>query len=307
MKITNLEGFRQNLGQWQILGAAVLWGTTGTVQTFAPLTAQPEVLGGLRLTLGGLVLLVIAIIRRQLNSGGRWPLFPLFGAALGMAAFNLMFFSAIAKAGVAIGTTIFIGCTPVFAGVFGYLFYGERLSRHWLVATGLAIVGCGFLTLSKGKADVDLLGVFMAVGAGASYSSYNAIVKKLTQSQTPITVMALVSCLGALLLAPVVLTADLRWLVLPGGVEVVCYLGIMATAAPYWLFANGLKVVPLATVATLNLAEPLVATVLGVLVVGERLTGIALLGVGLLFAGLFYISIMARAARTPKVVADAGS
>ena len=303
LKNTNLEQAQQIQGQWQILAAAVLWGTTGTVQTFAPLAAQPQVLGGLRLALGALVLLAIAIGRKQLNSGGRWPLLPIVGAALGMAFFNLLFFSAIAKTGVAVGTTIFIGCTPVFAGVLGYLLHGERLNKHWFVATGLAILGCCFLTLTKSGASVDLSGVLMAVGAGASYSWYNAIIKKVVQYQTPMTVVALVSCLGALFLAPVVMSADLQWLALPGGMEVVCYLGLFATAAPYWLLANGLKVVPLANVATLNLAEPLVATSLGVLVVGERLTGTALLGVCLLFVGLLYLTITARASEAPKPIA----
>lgn len=306
MKSRNTEHSQQNLGQWQILGAAVLWGTTGTVQTFAPLAAQPQVLGGLRLALGGLVLLFIAIFRRQFKSARRWSMLPLFGAASGMAFFNLLFFSAIAKTGVAIGTTIFIGCTPIFSGIFGLLFHGERVSRHWFFATGLAIMGCSFLSLSNGNANTDFLGVLMAVGAGASFSCYSAIIKKMTQYQTPITVIATVSCLGALLLTPVVLSADLQWLALPGGAEVICYLGVMATAAPYWLLANGLKVVPLATVATLNLAEPLVATILGVLVVGERLTGMALMGVGLLFAGLLYLSIMARATQGLRSLSNAG-
>ena len=47
----------------------------------------------------------------------------------------------------------------------------------------------------------------------------------------------------------------------------------MPTALAYVLFARGLGRLSAATVTTLVLAEPLVATLLGVAVLGERLDG----------------------------------
>ena len=44
-------------GVWFVLGAALLWGTTGTAQAFAPAGFDPLVIGSLRLTVGGVVLL----------------------------------------------------------------------------------------------------------------------------------------------------------------------------------------------------------------------------------------------------------
>ncbi|MDD2852056.1 MAG: hypothetical protein PHY09_09210 [Desulfuromonadaceae bacterium] len=51
-------------GTWLILLAAILWGTTGTTQAFAPSDAHP--LGALRLAIGG-ALLLFAILRGQIT------------------------------------------------------------------------------------------------------------------------------------------------------------------------------------------------------------------------------------------------
>jgi DME family drug/metabolite transporter len=72
------------------------------------------------------------------------------------------------------------------------------------------------------------------------------------------------------------------------------WLGLVATAGTYLLFARGLMRLPAATVATLNLAEPLIAAILGLLVLGERPGARAAVGALSLLAGLIL------AARAPS-------
>ena len=54
----------------------------------------------------------------------------------------------------------------------------------------------------------------------------------------------------------------------------------------YVLFGRGLRVLPAGPVATLFLAEPLVATILGVVVLGETLAPAAIAGALLVVIGL---------------------
>ncbi len=70
---------------------------------------------------------------------------------------------------------------------------------------------------------------------------------------------------------PLLFKANLEWLTEINGWLVMLYLGLIATALAYWLFATGLKTVQTSTAVTLTLAEPMVATLLGISVVGERL------------------------------------
>jgi len=272
-------------GALLVLAAGVLWGTTGTTQALAPAGVSPTSIGTMRLVVGGAVLMLLALARGGFGAG-RWPVAGTLLAGACVASYQLCFFWAVQRTGVAVGTLVGIGSSPVIAGMLGFLFRGERPGRRWLVATVFALAGCGLLVGGGGKLAVDPLGVVLALGAGASYASYTMAIKGLLPGRTPDAVMAVVFCIGAVLLSPLLFTSNLRWMASPGGITVVLYLGVVVTALSYWLFARGLRTVPVATAVTLSLAEPLTAALLGIVVLGERLSPLALCGIPLLFAGL---------------------
>lgn len=298
--MNQLEALRRGGGAWQVLGAAMLWGTTGTAQTFAPPGFDPVAIGGLRLAVGGVVLLLLAFFRREIGPLRGWPWKALLLAASFTAAYQLCFFAAVARTGVAIGTIVGIGSSPVVAGILGYLFRGERPGRRWYAATLLAILGCCLLVLmsQRGEVEVSLVGLLLAVGAGAAYAAYALAIKGMLETMSPNGVMALVVTLGALLLAPLYCGRDLSWLVEPRAIAVVLHLGLFTMALSYWLFARGLMQVQVATAVTLSLAEPMTAGLLGVLVVGERLPLPAWLGLVMILSGLLLLAIPVRRYRS---------
>ncbi len=269
-----------------VLMAAVLWGTTGTAQAFGPPSTDPLAVGTLRLLVGGGALSIWAFARGVLRRG--WPLRPTLIGVVAVAAYQLCFFTAVDvdRTGVAVGTVVAIGSAPVFAGLLSALFLGERPTRTWLIATALAIVGCTLLVTAGGGVSVDVSGVILALGAGLSYAIFALSSKTLLGRHPPDAVMAVIFSGGALLLLPLLLTVDTAWVASPRGVSVVLWLGLMATAMAYALYARGLQTVPVSTVVTLSLGEPLTAGLLGVVVLREPLTPSAAVGVGLLFAGL---------------------
>lgn len=79
-----------------ILCAAVLWGTTGTAQTFAPLTLSSLWVGTIRLLVASVFFLMCVVISnpKDLKSASlrSLPLGFLLIAAFGMAVYNLAFF-----------------------------------------------------------------------------------------------------------------------------------------------------------------------------------------------------------------------
>jgi len=287
------ESPRINLlnGRWLVLAAAVLWGTTGTAQALAPESAAPATVGAVRLIIGGLALLALAAARGAFRTGKPWPRLATLLAAGCMAGYQPFFFAAVASTGVAVGTIVTIGSSPVFAGALGFLLRGERPGRRWAAATALAIIGCGLLASATGEMSVDALGVLLALGAGTCYAAYAVVSKGLLDEQPPDAVMAVVFCLGALLLSPILLQGNLSWLATARGLAAALHLGLVATALAYTLFARGLRAIPTATAVSLSLAEPLTAGILGVLVLGESLSPGALLGAGLLLAGLALLAV----------------
>lgn len=290
-------------GTLYVLAAAILWGTTGTTQALAPEDANSLTIGALRMIIGGAGLLVLALIQHRLCSKQpafamnvarvpyRWkPLPVLFGLG-GVAIYQLCFFAAVARTGVAVGTIVGIGSAPVMTGILAVLILGERLTRRWMIATLLAICGCALLVLAGADIGVDLFGILLALGAGLAYAVYTLASKSLLEDHPPETVMAIFFFGAGLLLSPLLLTSDLSWLFTLNGMIVALHLGLLTTTLSYVLFARGLLTTPASTAVTLSLAEPLTAALLGVIVLHERLSLMAGMGILLLFFGLFFLTI----------------
>jgi len=244
----------------------------------------------MRLLVGGMALLALVAMRSELGRFNDWNWRAVVFAAACTACYQLCFFSAVARTGVAVGTIVAIGSSPVIAGLLGRVFRGETLSRRWTFATLLAVSGCAILSLGhQDSFAVDLLGLLMALGAGAAYAVYTLMIKGLLEKHAPNAVMALVVCIGAVLLSPILFNCDLEWLLQPRSLAVVLHLGVATMALSYWLFARGLQRVQVAHAVTLSLAEPMTAAVLGIVVLGEQLSFQAFSGVSLIFAGLLVL------------------
>jgi drug/metabolite transporter, DME family len=282
-------------GSFFVLAAASLWGTTGTSQALAPSGATPPVIGALRLIVGGAVLTIYALARREISLSvlRNLPRRALLGAVLCMAAYQVLFFGGVARTGVAVGTIVGIGSSPILGGLIGFFFAGESPRLSWVVATLLSILGVGLLAASGagGEMQIDLFGVLMAVAAGGSYAAFTLFNKRLLANNRPAPVQAAVFTLSALLLCPLLFTSSLAWMAQPAGVLVTLHLGLVTVGLAYSLFAIGLRDVRVSSAVTLTLAEPLTAGILGVLVLGETLTLQAGLGILLIFSGLVVLSV----------------
>ena len=281
-------------GHWLILGGAILWGTTGTAQAFAPAGFDPLVIGTLRLLVGGLSLLLVAVMQRGMGRFEfRKPL-RFFLAAVLISGYQLCFFTAVAKTGVAIGTVVGIGSAPIAGGLLGFFFRGEKLGRRWLLATILAISGCTLVSLTGGMVTVDLVGILLAIGAGTFYAAFALVLKSLLEDNSSVPVIAVIFCLGALILSPLLLTSNTDWLLQPRTIGVILHLGVAATAIPYLLFAWGLRTTQVSTATTLSLAEPMTAATLGIVILGEQMNLQAGSGIFLIFLGLAVLILRGR-------------
>lgn len=273
-----------------VLLAAALFGTTGTSQALGPDGSTPLGVGAIRLLVGGMGLLVVLPLvgGQRLDAVRMWRTPTGLAAGACTALYQVAFFAAVSQTGVAVGTLIALGSGPVLAGILAGLLVGEKPGRPWVIATSLCLVGLALLVGAGGDVQqADPLGVALALLAGLAYAGYTVLSKRLLQQGgEPSTVMAAAFGLGGLLLAPLLVFQPTGWLAEPRGVVMALHLGLITITLGYLLFVRGLAVLPAGPVTTLMLAEPVVATTLGILVLGERLTPIGAVGVGLLLLGL---------------------
>lgn len=274
----------------QVVAAAVLFGTTGTAQALGPGGTTPLGVGAVRLLVGGLaLLLVLPWLGGQLTRAvALWRSPVGLAAAVCTGLYQVCFFAAVQRAGVALGTLVTIGSGPLFAGLLALGVLKERPARAWIIATGLCVLGLALLMGDDaGQTGDGGVGLLLALGAGLAYAVYTVAAKQLiARGDASATVMASAFGLGGLLLVPVLLTQPMAWLGSRAGVTLAAYLGLLTTALAYAFFGRGLAVIPAGPVTTLVLAEPLVATVLGVTLLDERLGSVGLAGAAVVLTGL---------------------
>ncbi len=288
---------RGNRAVLEIVCAAALFGTTGTAAALGPDSASAVSVGAVRLIVGGLglvaILSILGVSRAATFALLRRPIVLLAGLAT--AVYQVAFFAGVARAGVGLGAVVAIGSGPVLVGLLSWIALRERPTRLWVIATSVCLVGLGCIVLGAGSNTAGtggevLIGLGLVLIASFGYAAYTVIARGLIVSGADSTsVMAAAFGLGAVVLVPVAAATSLAWIGSWSGIAMALWLGLVATTLAYVLFGRALRVLPAPTVATLVLAEPVVATLLGVVVLGERPTGLQWLGMGLVAVSLVVV------------------
>lgn len=276
-----------------VLSAAVLWGTTGTAQTFLPQSAQPLTIGAIRLALGGFSLLLVMIIMKKIEFR-TWPYRATIVAALCMALFQPLFFTSVRVTGIAIGTVVAIGSAPIFSGLIEWFVLKTKPSRPWMLATALAVIGCSLLFLNKDALTVNPLGVSLSLMAGFVFAIYTIVSKEIVNKVDAIPAVAMTFSFSAIMLLPFLFVFNSSWILEPSNSLTILYLGIMTTSVAYILYLLGLQKVPSSSAVTLSLGEPLTAAILSVIIVGEVLSPVSWIGVFLLLGGILVLTLSGR-------------
>ncbi|MFG1696948.1 DMT family transporter [Nonomuraea sp. NPDC049309] len=282
-------------GPLAVVAAAVLWGTAGTAGLLV--SADSVALAAARLVIGGMALALLAgpRLKRAVSPS-------LLLAAVAVAAYQLCFFAAVSRTGVAIGTVVAIGSGPVFTGLLSWLLHGQRPNARWALATTAAICGCAALLAGgddggapSGAPGGQAAGVAFALLGGLLYAFYAVSASRaIGRGAESDAVMGVLFGGAAVIMLPVLLLNGVSWLADPKGLLAVAYLGLGTTALSYVLYGRGLRSTPVATAATLALSEPAVAALLGVVVLNERLGLVSIAGLVALAIALVVVALPER-------------
>jgi len=287
------------LAPLQILLAALLWSTMGPVKTLAPVGASPAALGAVRVLGGGVLLCAFARVRCGRGWARRaWATradrtFLLLGSAA-VAGYQAGFFGAVAHLGVAKATAVAMGTTPIVTGLLSRFLDGRALGPRWWAATAAAV--SGVVLLSHGHAGHSApVGLALGALASASFATIVVCIGALVgRGVEPIAASGQVFMGGAAVLTPVLAAGPISWVLTGRGALVSVHLAVLGTTVAYWLYSSGLRSTRPPVAATISLAEPASATLLGVVLLHEHLTAPAWLGLALLGAGLVTMTVPVR-------------
>lgn len=285
-------GAGRRKGMALVLVAGMFWGATGTLQALAPSGAHPLTVGAIRVVLAGLILTAYSSWRHKGLSFLRKALsFPLAVGVAGIMGFQFSFFSALKLTGVAMGTMIAIGASPMMAGLLGAILEKEPLSGRWLLSTATAVLGCSLLVSgsSWGSMAIHWGGICLAFLAAFCYSLMGLGLKRLGAAMDSLDATTLVTGASIFVGLPVLLALDSSWIPTLRGITVAVALGAATMALPICLFTIGLQRIYLRDAFTLSLMEPFTACILSAVVLGERLSPVSLAGAVLIFLGILLL------------------
>jgi len=274
--------------------AAVSWGTTGSVTNvlIAEAGATPSVIAACRMLIAAPLLLAAAGCCARSPGIARADRWRCVALGVCMAAFQVTYFNAVPRAGIAIAALIAICGAPLLITVLAAALLGERVTARAAVALVLGVTGTALLIVGpRTTADLSarfVTGVLLAVAASFGYALYVVLAKATLTHVAPLPAAGATFTVAALVLAPL-LASDGVGRQLALGWPWLVYLGAVTTAGAYAIYSLGLRDVPASAAGVASLAEPLTAVLLGVFVFGERLGAIGVLGAALLFAALILL------------------
>lgn len=277
-----------------VLVAAVLWGTTGTAQSFAPPQLSSYWVGAMRLTVAALffwpTLLMSDRPAATATTLRRLPWRGISLAAVCMCAYNLTFFAGVRACGVAIGTAVALGSGPVWAGLLQAAMNKALPTRSWWVGTIVAVGGVVAMATSGGlTSGVSPTGVPLCMVAGLSYATYALVNQRMVSEASPAAVTTTVFTLAGLLAIPGAAALAGIPQLHANDATIVLWLGVVSTGIAYLLFSHALRHLSAATGVVLALAEPVTAFVLAIVVVGERPGWVGALGLAAVLVGLWVV------------------
>jgi inner membrane transporter RhtA len=232
------------------------------------------------------VVLVI-VWRPRLSGGRREELLLAVAFGLTLACMNLAFYSALDRIPLGIAVTL------EFVGPLGVAVAGSRgpLDLLWV---GLA--AAGILLLSDfGSADLDGLGVALALLAGGFWAAYILLSARVGRVFTGGSGLALAMVVAAAVLLPVGVGDAGADLLVPWILAAGAAVALLSSAIPYSLELEALRRMPAGVFGVLMSLEPGVAALAGFVVLGEELAARELVAI------LLVVAASAGAARWGKL------
>lgn len=294
----------QTRGAFLIMGAGLLWGTTGVISkiTYAETNVGPISLAWFRLVFAIPILASVIVTKRYEISLARREvaLFAAFGLC-SLTVFEALYFTSFVYTTVQHAAAL-LYTAPAFVAVLSWLILKEHLTRGKLAAVVLSIFGA-FLILGVARgeplfASRTQIGDWLAVASGLAYSSWYIFGKVLGRNREPAVTSLLALCFGAVFLLPLMIITE--GLHLPQGLlawQLVAAIGIMPTAMAYLLYLAGLRLVDATKASVFAIVEPISAAVFGFLFFHETLSYDSFVGFGLIVSSIILIS----ATRAPEV------
>ena len=190
---------------------------------------------------------------------------------------------------------------PISGALMAAVFLNEHVTRRHVVGLGVALSGVAVIVLvgsgTGTSGQSSPLGALITVLSPTAWAAYTTVSKPMAARLSPLAAVAYACIAGAVCMLPLVphtlaATGELSgeqwaWLVT---------LVLAGTVAPYLLWFNGLRTLPMNAATPFMYLIPVFATLWTLVFLGEVPTGVTLLGGVLVICGVALTQLAQRRA-----------
>jgi len=269
---------RRLVGRLWVLGAALLWSTSGLFAKAPlwddwPTEIRGPLFGFWRAFFAFLVL--VPMIRRPRYSGYLLPL------TISFASMNILYLVALTRTTAA--DAIWLQATaPWWVFFFSLFLLREAVVRRDLIPLVFGCLGVGTILFFEVRGQAQT-GVFCGLGSGVTYALVVMFLRQL-RGEDPAWLVALNHAVAAVVLLPWVIYLN-RW-PSPGQLLVLAGFGALQMGIPYTFLIRGLRSITSQEATAIGLVEPVLMPVWVFLVWPEKNAWSTIVGASLILVGL---------------------
>lgn len=294
---------KQLKGILMILAAAICWGVFPSFSRILYAQGMPAMHAiAVRAFVAGGLYLIIGLIRGTFKglSSKDLPFLCFYGVAAYLSTF--LFYALAVKELSAAMAAMLLYTAPAFVILFNRILYKDKITAPKLAALIVTFLGSALVVRIYDPASLSLnfKGILLGLLSGIGYSMLTVIGRKALQkydSQVSTFVPTIFVSLIMLFVVPpfrIELSDPVMWLCALG-------VGVIGSVLPYLLYLGGLsRGVDGGNAVILANAEPVVATICGVLFFHDPLEWVQMLGIVLVILG----AILPNLNFKPKLVAS---
>lgn len=265
----------------------VLWASAFVGIRSAGHAFSPGALAFGRLAIGGLVLGLFVLVRREsLPPRGTLPGIALCGV-LWFGIYNLALNSAERR--VDAGTaSMLVNIGPILIALLAGLFLGEGFPRKLLVGCAISFAGVATIGLATSRHGISTLGTLLCLVAAVGYAGGVVLQKVILNRVSALQTTWLCCCVGAVVCLPFAPSlfreagdarhTSIGWIV---------YLGVFPTALAFTTWAFALARTQAGRLGSLTYLVPPLSILFGWALLGETPVLLAIAGGALCLAGVY--------------------
>lgn len=205
--------------------------------------------------------------------------------------FNICYFLTIEQATLA-AASVLLYTAPCFVLLMSAVFFHEKITVQKLIALVLAFGGCVLVSGFTGG-QMSGLAVLTGICSGIGYATYSIFGTVAMRKYHFFTFIFYTFVFACAMLFPFSAVPE-TVAILAGSPTVLALgigLGVASTLLPYIFYTGGLRNMEAGKASVLAFAEPLVATVAGILIFKEQLHLQNALGILLIFLAILLLNI----------------